>query len=86
MAERASGLDIFSQRLVLREATGWQITAEGLELLASIEKNVAPVAENLQMAVPSVTPTERSLRLIGLNMRRQRRRRRQASVGRACAA
>ncbi len=37
IAARASGLDIFSQALVVRDAAGWQITAAGRALLASIE-------------------------------------------------
>jgi hypothetical protein len=90
MAARAPGLDIFSQKLVLREPTGWQITAAGLELVASIEKPVPPVArpiENVRMvADPLVTTAEPPLPLIGLNMRRQRRRRRRARAGRPVAA
>jgi hypothetical protein len=41
IAELAPGLDMFSQAFVMREATGWQITAAGREFLASIEKPVS---------------------------------------------
>jgi len=47
LAARAPGLDIFSSGYVLREASGWQITAKGREFLISIE---SPVAE------PALTP------------------------------
>src|SRR6266851_1466116 len=42
LAARAPGLDIFTQALVLRDDTGWQITDAGRALLASVEKP-APV-------------------------------------------
>jgi hypothetical protein len=38
IAARAPDLDMFSQAFVLREPTGWQITAAGREFLASVEK------------------------------------------------
>ena len=40
LAARASELDIFSSGYVLREPSGWQITAKGREFLISIEAAV----------------------------------------------
>jgi hypothetical protein len=37
LAARASGLDIFGQRLVLRDSSGWQITPEGRTFLNLLE-------------------------------------------------
>ena len=47
LAARAPELDIFTSGYVLREPSGWQITAKGREFLVSIE---APLAE------PALTP------------------------------
>src|SRR6478736_4734422 len=47
LAARAPELDIFCSGYVLREPSGWQITAKGREFLISIE---APLAE------PALTP------------------------------
>jgi hypothetical protein len=44
LAARAPGLDIFTQALVLRNDTGWQITDAGRALLASVEKPAAVMA------------------------------------------
>jgi hypothetical protein len=33
LAARAPGLDIFGQRLILRDSSGWQITPEGRAFL-----------------------------------------------------
>jgi hypothetical protein len=49
LAARAPGLDIFGQRLVLRDSSGWQITPEGMAFLDRLERGAAsanvPVAE-----------------------------------------
>ena len=49
LAARAPGLDIFGQRLVLRDNFGWQITPEGRAFLDRLEMGDAsasvPVAE-----------------------------------------
>lgn len=37
LADRAPGLDIFSQAFVLRDVAGWQITEAGRHFLASLE-------------------------------------------------
>ena len=47
LAARAPELDIFSSGYVLREPSGWQITAKGRDFLISIE---TPLAE------PALTP------------------------------
>ena len=41
LAARAPGLDIFSQRLVLRDSSGWQITPEGKAFLDWLERGAA---------------------------------------------
>ena len=49
LAARAPGLDIFGQRLILRDSSGWQITPEGRAFLDWLERGAAsanvPVAE-----------------------------------------
>jgi hypothetical protein len=53
LAARAPDLDIFSQRFVVRDKSGWQITAEGrafldlLETGAPLTKATAPLTEPL---------------------------------------
>lgn len=78
IAARAPDLDIFSQALVVREPTGWQLTAAGREFLASVEKPVPPLAPPVEAALavtdlPVTAPPP--VPLIGVNTRRQRRRR-----------
>jgi len=53
LAARAPDLDIFSSGYVLREPSGWQITAEGREFLISIE---APLPEPALPPVALPTP------------------------------
>ena len=55
LAARAPELDIFSSGYVLREPSGWQITAEGRAFLISIE---APLAE------PALTPVALSMSVV----------------------
>ena len=49
LAARAPDLDIFGQRLILRDSSGWQITPEGRAFLDWLESGAAsanvPVAE-----------------------------------------
>jgi hypothetical protein len=84
IAARAPDLDIFSQAFVLRQPTGWVITAAGLDFLAAVERPsaapVAPEAVPLASAV-EVTPevvdppvAAPGVPLIGLNTGRRRRR------------
>ena len=55
LAARAPELDIFSSGYVLREPSGWQITAKGRDFLISIE---APLAE------PALTPVALSMSVV----------------------
>jgi hypothetical protein len=77
LAARAPGLDIFSQRLVLRDSSGWQITPEGRAFLDRLEMGDAsasvPVAEPLP-------PQQPPLLLVGV-ARRQRLTRRGRLTG-----
>jgi hypothetical protein len=41
LAARAPGLDIFGQRLILRDGSGWQITPEGRTFLDWLERGAA---------------------------------------------
>jgi hypothetical protein len=78
LAARAPGLDIFSQALVLRDDTGWQITDAGRALLASVEKPIPTMKgdEQATEAVVTLTPIPASppIRLVGGSQRRPRRR------------
>jgi hypothetical protein len=82
IAVRAPDLNIFSQRLVLREPSGWVITVVGREFLASVERPAQPLAPLVE-AVPTAAdvpakgaaPTAPS---IEVRVRRQRGRRRHA--------
>jgi len=58
LAARAPGLDIFSQALVLRDDTGWQITDAGRAFLTSIETPMPIVAGDGQApeAIVPLTP------------------------------
>ena len=51
LAARAPGLDIFSQKLVLRDSSGWQITSEGRAFLDGLERGAA--SANVPLAEPS---------------------------------
>ena len=41
LAARAPGLDIFGQRLVLRDSSGWQVTPEGRAFLDLLETGLS---------------------------------------------
>jgi hypothetical protein len=78
LAARAPALDIFSSGYVLREPSGWQITAKGRDFLISIE---APLAE--PALTPDAPPTPvvsdptdlppNVIQLVGRKVRRARR-------------
>jgi len=51
LAARAPGLDIFGQRLILRDSSGWQITPHGRAFLDWLESGAA--SANVPVAVPS---------------------------------
>lgn len=78
LAARAPGLDIFTQALVLRDDTGWQITDAGRALLASVEKPAPVMAPRDQgpEIVVTLTPVPASppIRLAAVSRRRPRRR------------
>ena len=78
LAARAPGLDIFSQALVLRDDTGWQITVAGRAFLASVETPIPAMSgsEQATESIVTLTPTSapRSIRPVGLSRRRIRRR------------
>ena len=52
LASRAPELDIFSRGYVLRELSGWQITAKGRDFLISIETPLAELAHTA-VALPT---------------------------------
>jgi hypothetical protein len=77
MLARAPGLDIFSQKLVIRDAQGWQITDAGRTLLAAIEKPAtAPPTEETPVADESTYSTSAPLPALNVSRRRGLRRRR----------
>jgi hypothetical protein len=70
LASRAPGLDIFGQRLVLRDSSGWQITSEGRAFLEFLETGAS--SANVSLAGSSPPPPQQPpLLLIGVK-RRQR--------------
>ena len=79
LAARAPGLDIFSSGYVLRERSGWQITAKGRDFLISIETPLTELphtAVALPMSAVS-DPTDLSpnvVQLVGHAVRRAARR------------
>jgi hypothetical protein len=87
IAARAPNLDMFSQGFVVREPSGWQITAAGREFLASVEKpaSASAGAEASPLEAEAAIVVARSSPLIGINPRRQRRRRRRTGAGRSAA-
>ena len=57
LAARAPGLDIFGQRLILRDSSGWQITPEGRAFLDWLESGASFANE----AVAELSPKARLL-------------------------
>jgi hypothetical protein len=88
IATRAPDLDIFSQAFVLREPTGWQITAAGREFLASVEKPPSEPVQSVPVEADTSMVAAPPVSLIGVNSRRQRHRRRgrRTGAGRSSAA
>ena len=65
LAARAPGLDIFGQRLILRDSSGWQITPEGRAFLDWLERGAA--SANVPLAEPSPPPPQQPpLLLVGV--------------------
>ena len=56
LAARAPGLDIFGQRLVLRDSSGWQITPEGRAFLDWLERGASRA--NVPLTEPSPNAPE----------------------------
>jgi hypothetical protein len=79
LAARAPELDIFSSGYVARECTGWQITQQGRDFLASIEAPSAELAVSPNASPPLVgsasieLPTN-VIQLAGYDLQRRRRR------------
>ena len=87
LAARAPDLDIFGQKLVVRDPGGWQLTAAGFEFLSKVEAD-APISPEAVVAAalkpgprvadaaPSMLAADRprtSFVLIGRKTRRRRR-------------
>lgn len=53
LAERATGLDIFGQKLVVREPGVWSITEQGRSFLATLER---PAAADHEIASAEPSP------------------------------
>ena len=70
LAARAPGLDIFGQRLILRDSSGWQITPEDRAFLDWLERGAA--SANVPMAEPSPNARLPKQRLLVGVKRRQR--------------
>ena len=78
LAARAPELDIFSSGYVLREPSGWQITAKGRDFLISIEAPLAepaltPVALPMPVASDPTDLPPNVVQLVGRKVRRARR-------------
>jgi len=78
LAERAPKLDIFSDRLVVRDDTGWRITDKGGQFLASLEAPITVASSQEQPSEVDATamvppPALPPLRLVVNNSRRLRR-------------
>lgn len=74
LAVRAPKLDIFSDKLVVRDKNGWQITDRGRELLASLEAPPSAARDPEQWSRPDQaiavpTPVQPVLRLVVDNTR-----------------
>ena len=82
LAARAPELDIFSSGYVLREPTGWQITAKGREFLISIEAPLAePALPPVALPTPVVSdPTDLPLNVVQLAGHKVQRRRRRVAA------
>jgi len=81
LAARAPDLDIFSQRLVVRDAHGWQLTAAGFDFLARVEAEPPTIATPLAAPVVVVKlAADRPRAAFVLIGRKTRRRRKSRSV------
>jgi hypothetical protein len=73
LADRASELDIFSSKFVLRDDRGWQITDPGRQFLASLEMSIRAALPQAQpqevLAAGTLNPDPPLLRLVVDNTR-----------------
>ena len=58
LAARAPGLDVFGQRLILRESSGWQITPQGRAFLDWLESGAASANVLVTEALPNARFSE----------------------------
>ena len=58
LAARAPSLDIFSQKLILRDSSGWQITPEGRAFLDGLESGAASAHVPVAEPSPNTRPPE----------------------------
>jgi hypothetical protein len=65
LAARAPGLDIFGQRLILRDSSGWQITPEGRAFLDWLERGTASAKVPVAEAATECAASQRSERQRG---------------------
>ena len=81
LAARAPGLDIFGQKFVLRDSSGWQIAPEGRAFLEWLESGAT--SANVSVAEPSALPSQQQpLLLVGVTRRLRLTRRRQLAAPR----
>jgi hypothetical protein len=71
LAARAPGLDIFGQKLILRDSSGWQITPEGRAFLDWLESGAA--SANVPVAEPSLPPPQQPPPLLLVGVKRRQR-------------
>jgi hypothetical protein len=85
LAARAPDLDIFGQKLILRDSSGWQITPEGRAFLDWLESGAA--SANVPVAEPSRPPPEQPpLLLVGVARRQPLRKQRRFAGSRSRSA
>ncbi|MGY3443278.1 hypothetical protein [Bradyrhizobium sp. USDA 4473] len=94
LAEQAPDLNIFSQKLIIRDALGWEITQEGRRFLSALEKAVADQRElprstidpsSNDVAAQAVTDAAKSLIPPRTRQQSSRRRRRKSGSNRRTA-
>jgi hypothetical protein len=73
LAARAPDLDIFGQKLVVRDNFGWQITAEGKTVLGLLESGGSLSNATLPSPLPS-PPAQQAPLLLGRRQRKAMRR------------
>jgi hypothetical protein len=73
LAARAPDLDIFGQKLVVRDNSGWQITAEGKTVLGLLESG-GSLANAAAPEVPLPLPPQQAPLLLGKRQTKAMRR------------